>query len=230
MSPVPGTSHATLLPDGAYAHLVDQNGLVLLASGAGAPTATADTYARGAAYLKNDGSSGQAIYTNEGTSAAPSWVLAGAVAASEVTLARGSVLAGNASGVGAALDAKGANKFLMGDGTDVASVTAAAAVAALVAIVGVAAGYKVARGQHTTVDEDDTVVTGLTTVVSAVASLESDPVAGATSVTCVIGNQSGAPAAGSIQIKSWKPTAAGDTAPTAATTFTKKVNWIAIGT
>lgn len=95
---------------------------------------------------------------------------------------------------------------------------------------GVAAGYKIARGQHTTVDEDDTVVTGLATVVSAVASLESDPVAGAQSVTCVIGNQAGAPAAGSIQIKSWKATAAGDTALIPATTFSKKVNWIAVGT
>lgn len=97
-------------------------------------------------------------------------------------------------------------------------------------VAGVAAGYKVARGQHTTVDEDDTVVTGLATVVSAVASLESDPVAGAQFVTCVIGDQAGAPAAGSIQIKSWKATAAGDTALIAATTFSKKVNWIAVGT
>ncbi len=108
--------------------------------------------------------------------------------------------------------------------------TAAVAAAVATPVAGVAAGYKVARGQHTTVDADDTVATGLATVVSAVAVLEDDPVAGVTSVTCVIGDQAGAPAAGSIQIKSWKPTAAGDTAPTAATTFSKKVNWIAVGT
>jgi len=98
------------------------------------------------------------------------------------------------------------------------------------AINGVAAGYVVARGQHTTVDENDTVVTGLTTVVSAVASLDDDPVAGCQSVSATIGDQAGAPAAGSVQIKSWKATAAGDTAVIAGTTFGKKVNWIAVGT
>lgn len=95
---------------------------------------------------------------------------------------------------------------------------------------GVAAGYKIARGQHTTVDADDTVVTGLTTVVAAVANLESDPVIGCDRAQAVIGDQAGAPAAGSIQIKSFKPTATGDATPIPATTFTKLVNWIAIGT
>lgn len=118
------------------------------------------------------------------------------------------------------IEAGGALKIA---GTDKTAALAAAAA-------GVAAGYKVARGQHTTLDADDTIVTGLTTVVAAVASLESDPVAGLQSVTCVIGNQAGAPAAGSIQIKGWKATAAGDTAVIPATTFTKLVNWIAIGT
>ena len=97
----------------------------------------------------------------------------------------------------------------------------------------VAAGYKIARGQHTTVDEDDTVVTGLATVVSAVAVLESDPTDTASVATCVIGNQAGAPAAGSIQIKTWKPTvggAAGNPTLIAASAFSKKVNWIAVGT
>jgi len=97
-------------------------------------------------------------------------------------------------------------------------------------VAGVAAGYKVARGQHTTLDADDTVVTGLATVVSAVASLDDDPVAGAQAVSATIGDQAGSPAAGSIQIKTWKATAAGDTALIPATTFTKLVNWIAIGT
>lgn len=97
-------------------------------------------------------------------------------------------------------------------------------------VAGVAGGYKVARGQHTTVDEDDTVATGLATVVSVVATLESDPAAECQFVTAVLGNQAGAPAAGSVQIKTWKSTAAGDTAQVPATTFSKKVNWIAIGT
>lgn len=95
---------------------------------------------------------------------------------------------------------------------------------------GAAAGYKVARGQHETVAAADTVVTGLATVVAALAVLDDDPSADPLFVTASIGNQAGAPAAGSIYIKGWKPTAQADTAPIAATTFGKKVNWIAIGT
>lgn len=96
-------------------------------------------------------------------------------------------------------------------------------------IEGVAGGYKIARGQHTTVAASDTVVTGLATVVSAVAVLDDDPVDGVMQVTASIGDQAGAPAAGSILIKGWKSTD-GDATQIAATTFAKKVNWIAIGT
>jgi len=42
-----------------------------------------------------------------------------------------------------------------------------------------------------------------------------------------VGDQAGAPAAGSILLKTWKTL--GGT-PAAATTFSKKVNWIAVGT
>lgn len=100
----------------------------------------------------------------------------------------------------------------------------------IVAVAGVAAGYKVARGQHTTVAASDTVATGLATVVAAVAVLDSDPTTDPLFVTCSIGDQAGAPAAGSIYIKSWKPTAVNDVTPIAATTFGKKVNWVAVGT
>ena len=119
---LPGTKLAALLPDGAYAHLHDENGLVMLASGSGAPAATADTYGRGAIYLRNGGSSGQAVYSNDGTSASPSWVLVGATAAGEITLVRGSVLRGSAAGVAEAHDAKTSGKILVGDGTDIVSV------------------------------------------------------------------------------------------------------------
>ena len=95
---------------------------------------------------------------------------------------------------------------------------------------GVASGYKVARGVHSTVAASDTVVTGLATVVAVVATLESDPVLDPLFVTASIGDQAGAPAAGSVYIKTWKATAANDVTPVAATTFTKSVNWIAIGT
>ncbi len=97
-------------------------------------------------------------------------------------------------------------------------------------VLGAGNNYKLARGQHTTVAASDTVATGLTTVVAAVASLESDPVLTCDRALAAIGDQAGAPAAGSILIKTFMPTATGDATPTAATTFTKKVNWIAIGT
>lgn len=120
-------------------------------------------------------------------------------------------------------------------GVSAAIITAETAIAALqtattLGTVGVAAGYKIARGQATTVAASDTIVTGLTTVVSAVACLEDAPVIGCDRATAAIGDQAGTPAAGSILIKTWKPTASGDATPVAATTFTKKVNWIAIGT
>lgn len=95
---------------------------------------------------------------------------------------------------------------------------------------GVAAGYKLARGQHETVAAVDTVVTGLATVVAVLAVLDDDPGLDPLFVTASIGDQAGAPAAGSVYIKSWQATAANDVSPIAATTFAKKVNWVAIGT
>lgn len=98
-------------------------------------------------------------------------------------------------------------------------------------VTGVAnATYKLARGQHTTVAAADTVVTGLTTVVAAMASLDSDPSDNVYIVSATIGDQAGTPAAGSIIIKSWAGASASDYTPTAAGTFSKLVNWIAIGT
>lgn len=102
--------------------------------------------------------------------------------------------------------------------------------AALGSVLGVAAGYKIARGQLTTVTATDTVVTGLTTVVSVVASLDSDPVDDPFMVTATIGDQAGTPAAGSVIIKTWKNTGGTDPTPAAAGTFGKLVNWIAVGT
>ncbi len=93
--------------------------------------------------------------------------------------------------------------------------------------IGVAGGYAIARGQTTTGSASDTVVTGLTTVVSAVANLDDAPIVACEIATASIGDQAGTPAAGSILIQTWKTI--GGT-PAAATTFTKKVNWIAIGT
>jgi hypothetical protein len=99
-------------------------------------------------------------------------------------------------------------------------------------VAGVAAGYKVARGVHQQVAASDTVVTGLTTVVAVIASWRDTPTLKQMFVTATIGDQAGAPAAGSVLIKTFKPTANNDVTPTAATDFTDNlsVDWIAIGT
>jgi hypothetical protein len=85
-------------------------------------------------------------------------------------------------------------------------------------------GLKVASGQHTTVAASDAVVTGLRRVHLVVAALDSDPVAGCQSASAVAGLTTG-----TITIKTWKATATADTAVIAASTFSKKVNWVAIG-
>ena len=157
----------------------------------------------------------------------------------ELNLADGSV-AGTA--VASKLLALGADKNVdtlavadsglkLGAGAGTAVTKTAAQINALVG--GIAGAYRVARGQLSTASALDTVVTGLTTVVSAVAVLESDPVDTCSVATCAIGDQAGAPAAGSIYVKTWKPTvggAAGNPTLIAATAFTKLVNWIAVGT
>lgn len=109
-----------------------------------------------------------------------------------------------------------------GDGNVLLSVTANDGTTVAVKKSGTAAA------QHTTVDENDTVVTGLSAVVAVVATLNDDPVDGCQFVTADIGDQAGAPAAGSFLLKSWKNTDA-DATHVAASTFGKKVNWIAFG-
>lgn len=96
---------------------------------------------------------------------------------------------------------------------------------------GVAAGYRVARGEHTQVAASDTVVTGLTTVVAVVASPRTRTVK-QLFINASPGDQAGTPAAGSILITSQKPTAVNDVTPTAATDFSDNivVDWVAIGT
>jgi hypothetical protein len=89
---------------------------------------------------------------------------------------------------------------------------------------------KTVSGQHTTVAASDTVATPLTKVFSVTASFEDD-VDGVTisQVTAQVGNQAGAPVAGSIIIKTWKATSNANPTLIAATTFGKKVNWVATG-
>lgn len=84
-------------------------------------------------------------------------------------------------------------------------------------------------GQATTVTATDTIVAGLSTVLGVVASLDSDPSDDPEWVSATIGDQAGAPAAGSFILKTWKNTGGTDPTPAAATTFSKKVNWLAWG-
>jgi hypothetical protein len=95
---------------------------------------------------------------------------------------------------------------------------------------GVAAGYKVARGTLNPTQASETVVTGLATVVAAVAGFKGAPTLTHMFVEADIGDQSVSPAAGSIFIRSKKPTGSGDVSPIAATTPWSTVHWIAIGT
>jgi hypothetical protein len=97
-------------------------------------------------------------------------------------------------------------------------------------VAGVAGGYKLARGTHTTVAASDTVVTGLATVVAAVVSFKGAPTINTNGLAADIGDQAGKPAAGSILIKSYKPTATNDVTPLPATTFGATCDWVAIGT
>ena len=123
---------------------------------------------------------------------------------------------------GGILDIESGGAFKIA-GTDVTAILATAPAA-------VDAGYKIARGRHTTVAAEDTIITGLATVVAVVACLDSDPVDDPFMCSATIGDQAGAPAAGSFILKTWKNTAGNDPTPAAATTFAKLVNWIAIGT
>jgi hypothetical protein len=97
---------------------------------------------------------------------------------------------------------------------------------------GAGAGYKIARGVHAQVAASDTVVTGLATVVAVIVAFGGAPTVKQLFCAGDIGNQSGAPAAGSILITTYKPTAVNDVTPTAATDFTDnvKIAWVAIGT
>lgn len=87
-------------------------------------------------------------------------------------------------------------------------------------------GKRVASGQATTATASDTIVTGLDTLVSVVANLDDAPTTDPEIATGSIGNQAGAPAAGSFLLQTWKTLGA---TPVAATTFAKKANWVATG-
>jgi hypothetical protein len=98
------------------------------------------------------------------------------------------------------------------------------------------AATKIVSGQATTVTASDTIQTGLRRVVAVVAAVEeplTDPDNPALRifepVTASIGDQAGAPDAGSFLLKTWKNIDDSNQAAPLATTFGQKVNWIAFG-
>jgi len=90
-------------------------------------------------------------------------------------------------------------------------------------------GLRYVGGQITNATASDTVVTGLATVVACGAGLDDNPGDDPMLANASKGDQAGTPAAGSILVKTWKNTGGTDPTPAAATTFSKKVNWWAIG-
>lgn len=91
------------------------------------------------------------------------------------------------------------------------------------AVAGVATGYKLARAQIS-ITGTSNINTGLTTLVSVVASLAEAAALTGHLVTC-----SALASAGWFQLQVWKPTTSSDGTPIAATAA-KVVNWIAVGT
>jgi hypothetical protein len=86
-------------------------------------------------------------------------------------------------------------------------------------------GKVFASGKLIPADEDVDVVTGLTAVEHCFVSLVAQPAA-----THTISVASPSSTAGSIQIRSYKPTSGSDPTPTAATGTMKSVAWWAVGT
>lgn len=86
---------------------------------------------------------------------------------------------------------------------------------------------KLVGDQFITVTASDIVVTGLTKVLAAGASLNSAPAILADRAQASVPNQTTFP--GTITIDTFRPTGTGDATPVAATAFTKTVSWWAVG-
>lgn len=90
---------------------------------------------------------------------------------------------------------------------------------------GVATGYKLARSAAAlSVTGTSNINTGLTTLLSVVASLAEAAALGGDIVSC-----SALASAGWFQVQVWKRTTSSDCTPIAATSA-KLINWIAVGT
>ncbi|OPX88987.1 MAG: hypothetical protein A4E53_01720 [Pelotomaculum sp. PtaB.Bin104] len=119
-----GTNIESALTSTLKIRETDSNGLILSCTCTGAPPTTANIFQHGAIAVRTDSGTGtKAIYENIGSSASPSWNLMGDVTAGEITLAEGSILVGDSSGVATALSAKSDGKVLVGNGTTITSVS-----------------------------------------------------------------------------------------------------------
>lgn len=103
-------------------------------------------------------------------------------------------------------------------GTDVTATLAAA-------VAGVAAGYKIARGETALDGSNPTAVaTGLSTIVGAAVALKGTTAPGVNTSVVTYGSSSG-----TLNLYAWKPTSNSD--PTLiASTGTETVGWVAVGT
>ena len=94
----------------------DSDNNALLVTGTTAPTGAG--YAHGCMFIKTDAGTGvKSLYENQGTSVVADFNLIGEATPGEIVLAEGSILVGNASGVGAAVVAKTLGRIFVGNGT-----------------------------------------------------------------------------------------------------------------
>ena len=107
------------------------------------------------------------------------------------------------------------------------AITSATGAATVTTKASISAG-KIAAGVAA-ITGSGTVVTGLASVVAVVATMAADAsLTNGHEVTASVGDQAGAPAAGSVILKVWKATASGDATPIASAAAVN-VNWIAFG-
>lgn len=116
-----GTVFTTTISSTVTGHLANAAKEYILVSCVGTPPATASVFAKGCIAIQSNASS-NAVWQNNGTYASPSWDLIGSVSAGEISLAEGSLLVGNSSGVATALATEATGNILVGDGTTLASV------------------------------------------------------------------------------------------------------------
>ena len=88
---------------------------------------------------------------------------------------------------------------------------------------GLSSNLKLVAGQHTTAAAVDTeTFDGINTIVSAVVCFATDPADANLYVSCSFSG-------GTLTIKTWKTANGADPTPTAATAFSKLVNYVVMG-